>query len=101
MQLASWTTDMDGTVDFACQLGPLSLTVGQPGGGLLSGIGTGALVWTAGLALAMALAEADDVARRLGLGGCAAAARGVEERQACCGSAAARRSCAAGVGASQ
>ena len=68
MQLASWTTDMDGTVDFACQLGPLSLTVGQPGGGLLSGIGTGALVWTAGLALAMALAEADDVARRLGLG---------------------------------
>ena len=68
MQLAAtWTTDMDGTVDFACQLGPLSLTVGQPGGGLLSGIGTGALVWTAGLALATALAEADDVAWRLGL----------------------------------
>lgn len=49
---------MDATVPFHCELGPLSLDIQQPGGGLIAGVGTGALVWTAGYALGLAILRA-------------------------------------------
>lgn len=52
------STDMDAIVPFHCELGPLSLDIQQPGGGLIAGVGTGALVWTAGYALGLAILRA-------------------------------------------
>ena len=54
----------DATI-FRCSLGLLDMSVQQPGGGLISGMGTGALVWTASLELAMAIVEAGVLAHLL------------------------------------
>jgi hypothetical protein len=51
--------DCDAPEAFDCTIGPVALRVELPAGGLISGIGTGALVWNASLALATALFNAE------------------------------------------
>ena len=81
--VTSWPTDMnvDSDVEFTCSLGSVALCVRQPGGGLLSGLGTAGLVWVAGTALATALLEAD-IERSLCLGDLASM-RGIELGAGC------------------
>ena len=57
---AVWTTDLNGADEafMDVTLGSVHLRVGQPGASAVSGIGTGALVWQAGPALAVAISEA-------------------------------------------
>ena len=54
---ALWTTDFNGEgAEAMCiSLGPLELSISQPGASAVEGVGTGALVWQAGPALAQAL----------------------------------------------
>ena len=49
---------IDAADTYSCSLGPLSLDIRLPAGGLISGVGTGALVWSASVALAHAILEA-------------------------------------------
>lgn len=59
---ALWTTDINGAdaASFDVRLGKLNLQVAQPGASSVAGIGTGALVWQAGPALATALSSASE-----------------------------------------
>ena len=54
---ACWTTDLNGAGEekLSLTLGRLNLSVAQPGGDASEAIGTGALVWPAGPAVAQAL----------------------------------------------
>ena len=56
---ALWTTDVNGAdeAEFSIMIGSLRLQVAQPGSDAVAGIGTGALVWPAGPALAVALSQ--------------------------------------------
>ena len=59
---AFWTTDLNGAGEehMTCKLGTLQLRVAQPGAASVSnGVGTGALVWQAGPALANALMSSE------------------------------------------
>lgn len=53
--VAMWTTDLVGEERMQLTLGDLHLSVAQPGSSAVGNVGTGALVWQAGPALATAL----------------------------------------------
>ena len=55
---AVWTTDLNGSdeANLSVTLGDLTLSLAQPGASSVSEVGTGALVWQAGPALAKSLA---------------------------------------------